>query len=469
MSGDAVPATKAIYDISQARLITLGIDPMARACLLKRVGEEQLVPLSYDLDKLMDATAPEHTIGIFCGTPPADIPITEIAQLLATNFVGIPLYYVASARAGFDHKLLKKNGFQETFLLPIDSVNFDEALTDRLNAFTNGKIRSFRSVQLIDLAADSTLEFDTFLFLPLNNKYIRYSASGQTIGKQRSDKLTESQVANVFIKKEEMASFYKFTAQQLKKVGSSKTISETEKREKMQGAVRDLLSGLFTDSKIEGSFDDGREVLNDCKEIVKSYIVGEDKDKSCWYEKIVQVADEPGSPYTKASKVASLAALFSMATGIGDPEELAMAGILHHIGLIDLPAELQNKDYETMSPEEKAVYQKHPELSVEIIKKRKMIISDNVAKAILQHHEKYSGTGYPKGLAADRIKPEAQVLAFADLFVEMTAPRAGHARLLPLEVLRKVSKENSENPGSATFDPSLLKKLSTLFPVKLAA
>ena len=66
------------------------------------------------------------------------------------------------------------------------------------------------------------------------------------------------------------------------------------------------------------------------------------------------------------------------------------------------------------------IYEKHVDYTLDVIKEKKLILSDLVRKIIYQHHEKYNGMGYPRQLSGDRICIEAQVLSLADKFDYMT-------------------------------------------------
>jgi HD-GYP domain-containing protein (c-di-GMP phosphodiesterase class II) len=181
---------------------------------------------------------------------------------------------------------------------------------------------------------------------------------------------------------------------------------------------------------------------------------------------MLQITGAEGGSYSHAGNVATFGALFSLASGIGKPEDIALAGLLHDLGLADVPAEVQMKSESERTQAEEIEYRKHVDRVMEIIKARKMILPDSVTKAIHQHHERWSGTGYPRGLPGDRITKEAQILALADVFDEMTISREGTARMNPAAAFRKIYDENLNNPSKAQFDIELLKKFLDIFPAE---
>jgi HD-GYP domain-containing protein (c-di-GMP phosphodiesterase class II) len=89
-----------------------------------------------------------------------------------------------------------------------------------------------------------------------------------------------------------------------------------------------------------------------------------------------------------------------------------MAALIHDIGKIYVPAEILNKPGR-LSEIEYNLIKTHPQLSYDILKA--IEFPWPVARAILQHHERINGSGYPEGLTATDIILEAKILAVADV------------------------------------------------------
>ena len=96
---------------------------------------------------------------------------------------------------------------------------------------------------------------------------------------------------------------------------------------------------------------------------------------------------------------------------------------VHDIGKIGIPPSIVGKVGKYTFEEMRAM-KRHPEIGAEMLGKLLNIgngvIPDGVIEIVLQHHENYDGTGYPKGIRGEEIHPGARILRVADSFHAMT-------------------------------------------------
>lgn len=105
-------------------------------------------------------------------------------------------------------------------------------------------------------------------------------------------------------------------------------------------------------------------------------------------------------------------------------EALRLAGILHDIGKLGVPTRVLRKD-SPLTPEERRIIELHPGYGHEMV--RGIAFLDDARTAILHHHERLDGTGYPYGLAGEAIPSSARLVAVADAFDAMTSARSYQA------------------------------------------
>ncbi len=104
-----------------------------------------------------------------------------------------------------------------------------------------------------------------------------------------------------------------------------------------------------------------------------------------------------------------------------DLPALVRAGLLHDVGKGRVPLAILNKPG-SLDEGERAEMKRHAEYGYQILRQTPGV-SPEVAVAVLTHHEREDGSGYPLGLMADKLSLHAKILAIADVFDAMTANR----------------------------------------------
>lgn len=110
-------------------------------------------------------------------------------------------------------------------------------------------------------------------------------------------------------------------------------------------------------------------------------------------------------------------------------EIIRQAGLLHDIGKIGIPDAILTKT-DRLTPEEFAIMRQHVERSIEMI--RHLPSLDYVIPAVLGHHERYDGKGYPRGISGEDIPISARCLSIADSFDAMVSKRS-YKNQMPLQ------------------------------------
>jgi len=138
--------------------------------------------------------------------------------------------------------------------------------------------------------------------------------------------------------------------------------------------------------------------------------------------------------------VAELATRLAIALGYKEPElsEIRMAALLHDLGKLGIPESILNKKGK-LSDEEMEEVKKHPLLSVEITRQ---FLNKDMVNAILYHHERWDGSGYPEGRSGQDIPISARIIAIADVFHAMTSDRPYRKRLPAEKVLKFIEKSS---------------------------
>jgi diguanylate cyclase (GGDEF)-like protein len=149
----------------------------------------------------------------------------------------------------------------------------------------------------------------------------------------------------------------------------------------------------------------------------------------------------------------------SLATAAGFDEEridiVKNSGLLHDIGKIGVPESILTKSSK-LTPEEFDVMKKHVDISISIIKHVPNLTK--VIPAILSHHERYDGMGYPRGIKGENIPLEGRCLCVVDAFDAMTSDRPYRKALTPESALEEIKRHSGTQ-----FDPKLVEIFVKLF------
>ncbi len=168
---------------------------------------------------------------------------------------------------------------------------------------------------------------------------------------------------------------------------------------------------------------------------------------------------EKRDPYTAGhqQRVAALACAMAAKLGLnGDRRDgLRVAGLLHDLGKISIPAEILAKPAR-LTDIEFSIMKTHPQAAYDILKG--VTFPWPVAEMVLQHHERLDGSGYPGGLTGADILPEARILAVADVVEAMSSHRPYRAAL----GLKKALAEVTARRGTA-YDPEAVDACRELF------
>jgi putative nucleotidyltransferase with HDIG domain len=131
------------------------------------------------------------------------------------------------------------------------------------------------------------------------------------------------------------------------------------------------------------------------------------------------VRDNGSSRHSQA--VARYAAMIAREFGLPSErvEQVRLAGILHDVGMVDVPGSILDKPG-PLNDEEWETVKRHPAIGAKMLEDHGL---DQAGAWVLAHHERPDGLGYPFGLRAGAIPLEARILSVADAYEAMTTSR----------------------------------------------
>lgn len=155
-------------------------------------------------------------------------------------------------------------------------------------------------------------------------------------------------------------------------------------------------------------------------------------------------------PYGHVQRVTAYCLRLGRELNLSDSEMVALenGALLHDIGMIALPDYVLNKTW-SLSQEERELTRRHIDYGAQILSSIKFL---NDAKlVVLQHHERWDGSGYPLGLRETEICLNARIFAIADTLDALTSDRT-YRPAQPFEV----AEEEIRRCSGTQFDPRLV-------------
>lgn len=156
---------------------------------------------------------------------------------------------------------------------------------------------------------------------------------------------------------------------------------------------------------------------------------------------LTKLGDYDDYTYMHCVNISVLASVFGRHLGLNEKDlhDLGLSGLLHDLGKAMIPDYILNKPGK-LTADEFAVIQSHPLKGYSLLRGVKGLSKDVLAGA-LQHHEKWSGAGYPGGLVGDKINRFARIISVVDVYDAMTSNRVYHKKRAETDVLGFLFKQ----------------------------
>ena len=181
-----------------------------------------------------------------------------------------------------------------------------------------------------------------------------------------------------------------------------------------------------------------REIITTQKEVISTMgAIGETRSK------------ETGDHVKRVAEYSKLIAL-KYGLSLKEAEEIKMASPMHDIGKVGIPDNILNKPGKLTS-QEFEIMKTHAVLGHEMLKASKQPLLKTAAIISLQHHEKWDGSGYPRGLKGKDIHLYGRITAIADVFDALGHDRV-YKKAWPLDKILDLFKEGK----GKHFDPELI-------------
>lgn len=351
----------------------------------------------------------------------------EWVQSTMMNYPDCKVIVLHSAESPLDFAKVKKNGASEIMHLNFDREFISDMILQIAPIEMEGDqipITSLMPVDLRDMDADSNINFDIYIHLPANHRSVVMRKSGDIVDQKHLDKFNALK-QQMYIKKTQMKAFFEYARTVMSARDVAYPISMTEKFHRSKKAIYEIMTQFLNGAATD--YQEGKVILERCKEIVADFELTKDLSESELFEELMRFTNNNRTYYHDCICLSAYAAYFAQLLGwpAEKRESAAIAGLLHNIGLSQLPISASNKAFKDYTPEEKNAYNFYPDRSVNMVKSKKVPLSVEISEGIAQHRENMRGTGFPKALPGQDMSELGKLLSLSYKFHEMTALKEG--------------------------------------------
>jgi len=318
-----------------------------------------------------------------------------------------------------------------------------------------GVSESFFSISFDLILLCEPLPYDLYINLSLvekSEKYIRIFPNGEVLERDDLTRFQEK-FKRLYVHESDRNAYLK----SLCKISGK---NEVEKAEVLKDSAIKYLGKIF-DQKREFSAHVFNDALEGCKDVVVGLVdtlQGYNIDQI--QELIGDLSFHDFYTYDHSINVSMYCILlFRLMEPHTEQIEVINAGfggLLHDIGKIKIPTQIINKPGK-LSTEEFDEIKKHPDYGFSILESAGIKVPEGIdihflSKIVLEHHENYDGTGYPKGLNHTQIHQCAKVAAIADFFDAITTKRSYHEALSIPDALALMKKSEGKKIDPDIFN-----------------
>jgi len=262
----------------------------------------------------------------------------------------------------------------------------------------------------------------------------------------RVDELLLSAQGDILIGKSDMSLYRNYLKQH--------TVALKAVSKRVESKVKAILLRENSKLVMQEIFDSPRneELIKASREEVNGVVDAVLKDKNILYD-LIEIRNYDYYTYTHSVNVAVLAIGLAINAGLSreNIEHLGIGALLHDIGKSSIPNDIVNKPGGLDEPEF-SIMKTHVTEGEKILRTHAAVPPD-AFPALLEHHEKLSGTGYPRGLAGSDISLFGRIAAIVDAYDALTTGRAYRAAFTPFYALSVLTQETRD------YDRDILRTL----------
>lgn len=345
--------------------------------------------------------------------------------------------------------------FQSTFVWPIDQELIYEKIFELVAP--EKKVLSAETmvrVYIPDISRSKTAPFDIYVYLPKNNRFLLLKKKSEELQPEFFERFEKHRRYGIFGYRGELAEIYRWSASKMKTLLGDDQLPKWEKSRHARSAIREMLGDLTRQPGL------GAEEMTKTLRRTDRFLDELSTSEIGKYRKIANdLLFQESNLVTHSRNTAAYCRMMALALGEKNIDDYYVGGLMHDIGMLDLPSEIVTRDPSRMKKSDLEVWMLHPgngKLSVSHLKEA---LSKTVIDMIGLHHENPAGTGYPYGKSGDDVPLHVRVCSLADQLDDLTSVRAESKTYTLKEAFQELENRVKDN----LLDAKVLQVLREVF------
>jgi HD-GYP domain-containing protein (c-di-GMP phosphodiesterase class II) len=307
-------------------------------------------------------------------------------------------------------------------------------------------------IRLSTIRASKSTTFD--IFVQINGAMVLYLRAG--------DKLAGLKIETLH-SRDTGGSFYVSSLQKdqyrdwVKTEMNSDDLNPYEKSKILRESSVAMMEDLFENPDVNTALDESRPIIKDFIDFMET------APEAMGY--MISLSGHDFYTYNHSLDVSIYSLGLGQALNFNktDLEELGVGSLFHDIGKRNVSLDILCKKG-ALDDAEWEQMKRHPQYGLMILNQNPSI-SDAVKAACFEHHESFSGNGYPQQISGQEIHPFARIVAITDTYDAMTTQRSYNVPLKPFDAVAMMKEKLA-----GRYDPDFLKAMySVLFRLKESA
>lgn len=304
-------------------------------------------------------------------------------------------------------------------------------------------------IRLSTIRPSKATSFDIFVLI--NGQFVHYLKAGDKLSELKIETLHNRDTGNSFFVLNSHKQEYR---DWVRDEMNSLELNPFEKSKILRESSIALMEDLFENPDVNTALDESRPIIQNFIDFMET------APEAMGY--MISLSGHDFYTYNHSLDVSIYSLGLGQALGFNkvDLEELGVASLFHDIGKRNVALEilckkggLDDNEWEQMK--------RHPQYGLMILNQNPNV-SDAIKAACFEHHESFSGNGYPQSISGQEIHPFARIVAITDTYDAMTTQRSYNVPLKPLDAVSMMKEKLA-----GRYDPDFLKAMySVLFKLK---